>query len=653
MQWRDELNRVDGSKLSEEARGELQELKDAVTRNLAQLDTEAGVVAQVVPWAPFAPKIVDVLDAYRRLDDMDAQQSAAALSEITRQIAAARESIEPGQIAVGRISSDELAGRAADTVDALAGELRGWYNFYDAYDPTFSWWMPAPYEELTAAMTQYSTSLRQTAAPAAAAQPAPAAASVSVQPAPAPPVSYVPDLNRLLATPQNEFRGVMQAYSGGGGRGGRGGGGRGGRGGARGAEYYDQWLAALKTLDFDSLSRPAQVSYLGLRYQLENAKWRMTVPRQENIPSKLDQDTSGLEVQSPVGRTALWIELRDNWIPYTQEETIAIGDAEYQWCVNEFIRASRELGYGDEWAKVVEHAKTLHAPPGGQPTVIRKMMHAAVDFMRERDLLSVPQVEVETLRMNMMSPQRQLVNPFFTGGGSISVSYPTNTMPHAAKLQSMRGNNIPFALATVHHEMIPGHNMTGFMGGRYSAYRAGGAGGGPFYGEGWAVYWEMTFYRLGYPQYAKDKGFATDSEPANRLGFLFWRAFRGARITFSLRYQMGEWAPDQCIDFLIRGVGHEPENARAEVLRSFQGSYGPLYQAAYLLGAVQLRMLHKEVVEAGKMSERDFHDTIIESGGMPIAQLRLLVNGEKLSPDMNLDWKFYGNTIPALPPDLM
>ena len=52
------------------------------------------------------------------------------------------------------------------------------------------------------------------------------------------------------------------------------------------------------------------------------------------------------------------------------------------------------------------------------------------------------------------------------------------------------------------------------------------------------------------------------------------------------------------------------------------------------------------------MGEREFHDTILESGGMPIALIRLLVNGEELAPDMNLDWKFYGETIPGLPPDL-
>jgi hypothetical protein len=73
--------------------------------------------------------------------------------------------------------------------------------------------------------------------------------------------------------------------------------------------------------------------------------------------------------------------------------------------------------------------------------------------------------------MEMMSPERQLVSPFFLGGEVILVSYPTNTMSHEAKMMSMRGNNPHFSRATVHHELIPGHHLQGFMTARYKIYR--------------------------------------------------------------------------------------------------------------------------------------------------------------------------------------
>ena len=63
--------------------------------------------------------------------------------------------------------------------------------------------------------------------------------------------------------------------------------------------------------------------------------------------------------------------------------------------------------------------------------------------------------------------------------------------------------------------------------------------------------------------------------------------------------------PEQAIQFLVDTVGFERANAEGEVRRSFNGSYSPLYQAGYMLGGLQLRALHHELVDSGKMTERD------------------------------------------------
>jgi hypothetical protein len=59
------------------------------------------------------------------------------------------------------------------------------------------------------------------------------------------------------------------------------------------------------------------------------------------------------------------------------------------------------------------------------------------------------------------------------------------------------------------------------------------------------------------------------------------------------------------------------------VRRSFNGSYEPIYQCAYMLGARQFRALHKELVGSGKMTNRAFHDAIYREGNIPIEMLRL------------------------------
>ena len=98
---------------------------------------------------------------------------------------------------------------------------------------------------------------------------------------------------------------------------------------------------------------------------------------------------------------------------------------------------------------------------------------------------------------------------------------------------------------------------------------------------------------------------------------LFWRSHRCARIIFSLNFHLEKMTPQECIDFLVNRVGHELDNATAEVRRSFTGDYSPLYQAAYMLGGLQFRALHKELVDSGKMTNREFHDAILKLNRIP------------------------------------
>ena len=335
-------------------------------------------------------------------------------------------------------------------------------------------------------------------------------------------------------------------------------------------------------------------------------------------------------VGDPIGRDGMEADLRRDMIPYTPEELIAIAEREFAWCDARMLEASRDLGYGDDWRAALEHVKTLHVEPGRQPELIMELAREAVDFVEARDLVMVPPLAKEVWRLEMMSPERQRVSPFFLGGEVIRVSFPTDEMTHDEKLMSMRGNNIHFSRATVHHELIPGHHLQGFMTDRYNSHR--NLFRTPFWGEGWALYWEMRLWDMGFP-----------STPEDRVGMLFWRMHRAARIIFSLSFHLGEMTPDEAIAFLVERVGHEPANATAEVRRSFNGSYSPLYQAAYMLGGLQIRALQEQLVGGGEMTEREFHDTILKGGRMPIEMVRARLLGEAPARDFRAAWRFYGD----------
>ncbi|HSQ23554.1 MAG TPA: DUF885 family protein, partial [Pyrinomonadaceae bacterium] len=334
-------------------------------------------------------------------------------------------------------------------------------------------------------------------------------------------------------------------------------------------------------------------------------------------------------VGDPIGHDALMSELQSEMIPYTPEELIAIANKEMAWCENEMKKASRELGYGDDWKKALEYVKNTYVEPGKQPQLIRDLALEAIKFVDDHDLVTVPQLARDTWRMEMMTPERQLVSPFFLGGETILVSYPTNTMSHEQKMMSMRGNNPHFSRATVFHELIPGHHLQGFMAARYRPYRS--LFSTPFWSEGNALYWELLFWDLNFPK-----------TPENRIGMLFWRMHRCARIIFSLSFHLEKMTPQECIDFLVNRVGHERDNATAEVRRSFDGSYGPLYQIAYLIGGLQQYSLHRDLVASGKMTNRQFNDALLHENRIPIEMIRAILTNQKLTRDYKTSWRFYG-----------
>ncbi len=347
--------------------------------------------------------------------------------------------------------------------------------------------------------------------------------------------------------------------------------------------------------------------------------------REKLVGVKPDEDEP--IVGDPIGAAGLAEDLAREMVAYTPDELIAIAERELAWCEAEWRRTAREMGLGDDWKAALERTKRDHVAPGEQPALIAEQAYEAIAFVRDRDILTIPAHAVDTWRMTMLSPERQKVAPFFLGGETIQVAFPTDTMDHATKLDSLRANNRHFCRATVHHELIPGHHLQGWYMERCNPHR--NLFYTPFWIEGWALWWELHLWDLGFPR-----------SPENKAGMLFWRTHRCARIIFSLNFHLGRWTPEQCIDFLVERVGHDRHTATGEVRRSFNGDYSPLYQVAYMMGAVQIRALHAELVRAGRMPEKAFHDGILEGGNMPIELVRARLTGTRLPRDFRPSWRF-------------
>ena len=354
--------------------------------------------------------------------------------------------------------------------------------------------------------------------------------------------------------------------------------------------------------------------------------------REGQAPSAND----GPIIGDPIGAEGLRGDLEYEMIPYTPQELISIAEREYAFSLREIKKAAREMGFGDRWKAAMDSVKNLYVAPGKQPDLVRDLARQAEAYFDQHDWVTIPPLAKEDWRMEMLSPERQRIAPFFLGGESILVAYPTADMTEEEKLMSLRGNNPHFAHATVFHELNPGHHLQGFMSARYNTHRQ--LFGTPFWHEGNALYWEMFLY---------DKGF--HASPEDRIGALFWRMHRSARIIFSMNFHLGKMTPEQAVQFLVDTVNFERANAEGEVRRSFSGDYSPLYQIAYMIGGLQQRALHKELVDSGNMTERAFHDAILQGGPMPVAMIRARLANKPLTREGPAPWKFADELPPPIP----
>jgi hypothetical protein len=406
----------------------------------------------------------------------------------------------------------------------------------------------------------------------------------------------------------------------------------------KGAETPDRNLAGQAARIANQLKAMLEAWYTFYHSYDPTFDWWMEKPYQafsnalkeyaQFLKEKVAGATGDMILGEPIGRDALLVELRYSQVPYEPEELIAAAEVEWEWCRTELRRAAQELGHGDDWRAAMEQVKSEHVEPGRQPALVRDLAYEAIAYVEEHHLVTIPPVARECWRMEMMSAERQKVSPFFLGGETIIVSFPTSDMEQEQKRMSLRGNNRAFARATVHHELIPGHHLQLFSMERNRPYRR--LFRTPFWIEGWTLHWEMLLW---------ERQFA--GTPQERVGMLFWRMHRAARVVFSLKFHLGEMTAAECVEMLVKEACHERDNALAEVRRSFEGDYGALYQCAYLVGAWQMHALYRELVGSGKMTDCAFHDAVLQENCVPIPVLRALLTGESLPPDFVSGWRFH------------
>ncbi len=281
--------------------------------------------------------------------------------------------------------------------------------------------------------------------------------------------------------------------------------------------------------------------------------------------------------------------------------------------------AARELDPDADLPTVIERLKADH------PATFEDALEGYKDAMRrsrayliEHDIATVPDDEVieviatpEYLRSVMpfaayFSPAR-----FDADQRGIYVVTPAVDNDPNAMLEHYYASISNTSI----HEAYPGHHLQLAVAAKHPSLTRM-LTDAPEFVEGWGMYSE---------QMMREQGF--DAGPAFRTAMYTDAVWRSCRIILDVRMHRGELTPDEATDFLVEHTSFETANARSEVRRY---TYTPGYQLSYLLGKVLiLGMREDEKRRRGAdFSLRDFHDTLLRNGSLPISFHRRILRGE-------------------------
>ncbi len=133
------------------------------------------------------------------------------------------------------------------------------------------------------------------------------------------------------------------------------------------------------------------------------------------------------------------------------------------------------------------------------------------------------------------------------------------------------------------------------------------------YIEGWALYAERLGWELGLEDPISNLG---------RLQALIWRA---VRLVVDTGIHTMQWTREEAIDYMVKKTGLPERDVTTEVERYI---VMPGQACAYYVGYIKLLSLREkaESVLGEQFDLKQFHDVIINNGGLPLILLEKVVN---------------------------
>jgi uncharacterized protein (DUF885 family) len=272
----------------------------------------------------------------------------------------------------------------------------------------------------------------------------------------------------------------------------------------------------------------------------------------------------------------------------------------------------------------LEEAYKELPPANGIFAVAKQQLQQAIDFVIEKNIVTMPDEPVEIIIMPEF--QRGVTLAYLDAPGPLDreqpAFYAVAPLPSDwtnEQIQSfLREYNIYSIQDLTIHEGVPGHYLQLALSNRYPSTLRAVLGSGPFI-EGWGVYAEQMMIAAGY----------LDHDPLMKLINLKWylRAITNAIIDSAIH--VDGMTRDAAMDLMIEGGFQEEREAAGKWVRA-QLSSAQL--STYFVGYQEHIEMRAAIEEAwgDEFTLRRYHDQALSYGSPPVKYVRALMLNEEI-----------------------
>ncbi len=272
----------------------------------------------------------------------------------------------------------------------------------------------------------------------------------------------------------------------------------------------------------------------------------------------------------------------------------------------------------------LEEAYRKLPPRDGIVDIAKQQLQEAIDFVIERNIVTMPEEPVEIIIMPEF--QRGVSVAYLDPPGPLDrdqpAFYAVAPLPENwtdEQVESfLREYNLYSIQDLTIHEGVPGHYLQLALSNRYPSILRSVLWSGTFV-EGWGVYAEQMMIEEGYQDY----------DPLQKLITLKWylRGITNAIIDSAIH--VDGMTRDEAMKLMVEGGFQEEREAAGKWVRAQLTS---AQLSTYFVGYQEHRELRREIEEAWgeEFTLRRFHDQLLSYGSPPVRFVRALMLSEDI-----------------------